>query len=94
MRLLFVLNFHRKYLLKCRVLDARRRRGDRTRGGGQRRGGGGGGQEEPGGGCCFEGHSLIVTNSRSGGDPVATREFSAQHSGKVAFNLTSLVHIY
>lgn len=57
--------------------------------------GGGGGQRRrrrrtggDGRRVLVEGHSLIVTNSRSGGDPVATREFSAQHSGKVEFNLT------
>lgn len=38
----------------------------------------------------FEGHSVIVTNSRNDGDPVATREFSAQRSGKVAFNFSGL----
>lgn len=53
----------------------------------------GAGEEAGGGGLLLlllllllEGRSLIVTKWRSGGDPVATREFSAQHSGKVGFN--------
>lgn len=53
----------------------------------------GAGEEAGGGGLLLllllllvEGRSLIVTKWRSGGDPVATREFSTQHSGKVGFN--------
>lgn len=58
--------------MKSRGLDARRRGG--TEGGEEdrrrRRRTGGDGRR-----ALVEGHSLIVTNSRSGGDPVAAREF-------------------
>ncbi|GAA6233923.1 uncharacterized, partial [Lates japonicus] len=45
-------------------------------GGGQRRRRVGGEEKR----VLAEGHSLIVTKKRTGGDPVATREFSAQQS--------------
>ena len=64
-------------------------RSDAEGGGGQRRRTGGDGRR-----VLLGGHSLIVSNSRSGGDPVATREISAEHSGKVAFNLLTLANIY
>lgn len=80
----------RKSPSKCRVLVARQPGGTQKRGGGQRRRRTGGAGRR----VLFEGHSLIVTNSRSGGDPVATREFSAQHPGKVASNLTTLAYMY